>query len=304
MIREEFSYSDVAAYLHSNIDLIIVGPSSDDERSSFFFNEWNSMGKTILLLKRGINESLQFQLIAGGALIQQGSTDLCVGTKTLLRSLGIERMNIMLDLSSLDHVLIMFLTKQLVQIVVPRTLFASYIRPLQYGPQMKGSGVPLSTQVMAVEAVPTFARRECDNQTLCAFIGFEGVRLKSVIETVHGINRLIPIIAFPSGSPEWYNVAMWNSMDILQSESQDTFAYKCFSESVFGAIELLQNNIQPDEKLVLAPLGTRPHSMACALFACQHPHARIIHDYAVEHPHRAIGIANIKVYHLSSFLKT
>jgi len=31
--------------------------------------------------------------------------------------------------------------------------------------------------------------------------------------------------------------------------------------------------------------------MACALFACQHPHTRIIYDYAVEYRHRAIGIA-------------
>lgn len=304
MIREEFSFNDVAEYLYNNNDLLIIGPASEDERSKFFFNEWNIRGKDILVVKRTFNEQLHYWFWHEGNVQEEAYVDLCMGTPRLLHDLGVERKKVLLDMSSLDHVLIMFLTKQLVQQVVPRALFASYIRPEQYSSQVGSVGVSLSTQVLAIEAVPSFAKRECDKQTLCAFLGFEGVRLKSVLETVHNVDRFIPVVAFPVGAPQWYNVAMWNSMDTLQSECTDAHISKCFSESVFEAVDILQQNIHSDEKVVLAPLGTRPHSMACALFACQHPHTRIIYDYVVEYSHRAIGIADITVYHLSSFLKT
>lgn len=303
MIREEFSFCDMADYLYNNNDLLIVGPASEDERSSFFFNEWNSRGKDVLVVERVEDEKLHFRYLHNGQVIRDSCIDLCMGTPRLLHYLNVERKSVLLDMSSLDHVLIMFLTKQLVQQVVPRGFFASYIRPEQYSSQTGSVGFSLSTQVLAIEAVPSFAKRECDKQTLCAFLGFEGVRLKGVLETIHNVDRFIPVVAFPSGSPQWYNVAMWNSMDILQSECKDPYTYKCSSESVFEAVDILHRSIQPDEKVVLAPLGTRPHSMACALFACQHPHTRIIYDYAVECSHRAIGIGEIKLYHLSSFLR-
>lgn len=303
MIREEFSFSDMADYLYKNNDLLIVGPESEDERSSFFFNEWNSRGKDVLVLERVEDEKLHYCYLQNKQVSIDSSIDLCMGTPRLLHNLNVERKNVLLDMSSLDHVLIMFLTKQLVQQVVPRAFFASYIRPEQYSSQTGSVGFSLSTQVQAIEAVPSFAKRECDNQTLCAFLGFEGVRLKSVLETVHNVGRFIPVVAFPLGAPQWYNVAMWNCMDTLQSECKESYTCKCLSESVFEAVDILHRNIQSDEKVVLAPLGTRPHSMACALFACRHPHTRIIYDYAVECSHRAIGIAEIKIYHLSSFLR-
>ena len=135
-------------------------------------------------------------------------------------------------------------------------------------------------------------------------MGFEGIRLKSILESVHNVDKFIPVVAFPSGAPQWYNVTMWNSMDTLQSENRDYAIRKCFSESIFEAVNLLQQNILHDEKVVLAPLGTRAHSMACAIFACQHPNTRIIYDYVIESNQRAVGIANITIYHLSSFLNT
>ncbi len=303
MIKEEFSFYDVADYLYEDNELIIVGEKTIDERSYFFFDEWNKKGKAILKVSRTDNERLKYTYVTGGEEREASEIDLCVETPVLLRHLKVDKKSVLLDMSSLDHILIMFLTKVLVKIIEPRALFASYIRPQKYINQVGNVGFSLSNKVMAIEAVPGFAKRECEKQTLCAFLGFEGVRLKSILETVHNMDRFIPVVAFPSGTPQWYNVAMWNSMDTLQSECTELSTCKCFSESIFDAVEILQRNITPDERAVLAPLGTRPHSMACALFACKHPHTRIIYDYAVECQRRAIGIAEIKVYHLTMFLE-
>lgn len=303
MIREEYDFSDVSDYLFQNVDLLIVGKPKEDERSYFFLEKWKSLGKDILILDICNGLKLTYSFLHGSSIFEE-TIDLCIGTPRLLRRLGIEQKCILLDLASLSHVLIMFLTKQLLEQVVPRSLFAAYIRPDHYNVSSSAVGFSLSDQVLAVGAIPGFTKRECPSQTLCAFLGFEGVRLNNILESVHNVDRFVPVVAFPSGTPQWYKITVWNCMDTLQSECTDAVIHKCLSESIFSAIELLERNITTDEKVVLAPLGTRPHSMACAIFACMHPHARIIYDYVVEHNHRAIGISDITVYHLSAFLQT
>ncbi|BBB92238.1 MAG TPA: hypothetical protein PKA28_04795 [Methylomusa anaerophila] len=263
MIREEYLFEDIADYLYKSNDLLIAGMPSTEERSSFFKNLWTDRCKSVLLLKRLDDGNMFFQLCCGKDVVQQNTVDLCIATSRLLRYLNVDEKNVLLDMSSLDHVLIMFFTKQFLTQVVPKTLFAAYIRPKQYSQQSGNVGFSLCDQVLAVNSVPGFAKRESGKQTLCSFLGFEGIRLKSILESVHNVDKFIPVVAFPSGAPQWYNVTMWNSMDTLQSENRDYAIRKCFSESIFEAVNLLQQNILHDEKVVLAPLGTRAHSMAC-----------------------------------------
>lgn len=303
MIKEEYSFCDIKDYLYKNIDLLISGDPSEEERSRYFSDLWNSKSKSILFLNLINNETVNVRYIEKEKIKYNKNCDLCVGLPRLLSLFDVPKFNVLLDLSSLDNVLIMFLTKQLLTKVTPNSFFASYIRPEKYSSESGNIGYNLCEQIGAIGAVPGFAKRETDNQILCAFLGFEGVRLKGFLETVHSFNRIIPIVAFPSGSPQWYNVTMWNSMDILQSEDKHLSVHKCYSESVFETFELLNNTIAQDETVVLVPLGTRPHSMTCAIYACHHEATRILYDFAKENNHRAIGISNIKIYHLSSFIK-
>lgn len=304
MIKEEYSFHHIEEYLYNNIDLLIAGLPNAEERSSFFSNLWTSKNKDILFLALEKNETVVFRLIINNAVVLEQECDLCVGLPRLLKYIGVPNKDVLLDMSSLDNVLIMFLTKLLLTKVTPNSFFASYIRPEKYISESGNIGYELCQQIGAVDAVPGFTKREAENQTLCTFLGFEGVRLKGILETVHGFEKLIPIVAFPSGTPQWYNVTMWNSMDVLQSEGKNLSVHKCYSESVFEAVNLLNNAIAQDETVVLAPLGTRPHSMACAIFACHHEATRILYDFVVESDHRAIGISDITIYHLSSFIKS
>lgn len=304
MIREEYVFKDIEDYLYESNDLLIAGMPNTEERSCFFFNLWRDRNKDIMLLKRLEFGKVLVEVFRGTNKNFQREIDLCTAMTRILRHFRVDEKNILLDMSSLDHILIMFLTKQLIMQVIPKTFFAAYIRPDRYCQQSGTIGFSLCAQVQAINSVPGFAKRESEQQTVCSFIGFEGIRLKSVLESVYSIGKFIPVVAFPLGAPQWYNVTMWNSMDTLQSENRDYAIRKCFSESVFEAVDLLRNNIMPDEKVVLAPLGTRPHSMASAIFACSHQNTRIISDYVIESEHRASGVANITIYHLSSFLKT
>ncbi len=302
MINEEYNYNDVSVYLENKIELLIVGVQGKDEREKFFFDKWFDLGKDILLLQRIDNERICYQFFCNKMSAENQCTDLCVGLPRVLRTLYVGTKNVLMDLSSLDHVTIMALTKQLLTQVTPRSLFAAYIRPRHYIHQSGTVGYELSKKIQAVSAVPGFARREHDKQTLCAFLGFEGIRLKGVLETVQNFERIFPVVAFPSGSPQWYNVTVWNNMDMLQNETKEMTISKCLSEGVFEAIKLLKRIIPQEDNVVLAPLGTRAHSLACAIFACEHRACRIVYDFAVENDERAVGISHIKIYHLSSFI--
>ena len=303
MISEEYSYSDIKEYLYDNIDLLITGESNSEERNHYFFDEWYRLGKNILTLRLEDSGYVLCSYIQERNIVGKRREELCVGIPRFLRGFDISNKRVLLDLSGLSHVLIMFLTKQLLKYLSPQLLFAAYIRPNDYNVESDDIGYQLSQRIGAVSAVPGFSKRESERQTLCAFLGFEGVRLKGVLETVNTFSKLIPIVAFPSGNPHWYNITMLNSMNILQSEGKNLSVYKCYSESVFEAIDLLNKTIPKEESVVLAPLGTRPHSMACAIFSCLNTSARIVYDFAVENEHRAIGVSDITIYHLSSFIQ-
>ena len=301
MVSEEYSFYEISDYLINNIDLLVTGEPNDEERNHFFLDMWKKNGRDVLVLKQLDNGYVLCHLNKKhkDTLVKE---DLCVGLPRYLKSLNLSGNNVLLDMSGLSHVLLMFLTKQFIKYLSPKTLFAAYIRPQKYLDESGDVGCRLCQRTGAVDSVPGFAKRNSDNQTLCTFLGFEGVRLKSVLETVSSFKRLVPIVAFPSGTPQWYNVAMRNNMNVLQSVAKNLTVYKCFSESVFGAIELLDNTIDLNDNVVLAPLGTRPHSMACAIYACRNSKARIVYDFPVETSHRTAGVASIKIYHLSTFI--
>lgn len=302
MIQEEFNYNDMSEYLKKTNDLLIAGFPGTDERSCYFVDEWTKEAKDILLFKMVSESTIQYKFISSGNE-KDGYINMNIEVADLLKKCEIIEKNILLDMSGLEHVLIMFLTKILITMVKPKTFLASYIRPEKYIYDDDSIGFMLSEQVSAVKSVPGFIRRESADEVLCAFLGFEGIRVKSVLDLLNNIKRFIPVVAFPSGTSQWFNVTMWNCMDIIQSGNYEYDTRKCYSESIYDAIELLMNNISQDEHVVLAPLGTRPHSMASAIFACQHKHARIIYDYVIERQRRTSGIAHIQIYNITPFIK-
>ncbi len=306
MIREEYNFDDLSDFLISSSHLLIAGFPTKEERSYFLPNIWKSKNLEIVFIKRCDNGigNLVVEYYKNGKSTPFNNVDLRSELVKLLHSFQVEDKNVLLDLSSLDNVMIMFLTKQLICRIIPKSFFASYIHPNQYFRQTGTIGYALCDQVSDVKAVPGFAKRASNQQSLYAFLGFDGIRLKNILETENNIEKFVPIIPFPTSNPQWYNVTMWNTMDVLQSYSEEVNIIKCFSDSVFEAIELLEREVQSNQQIILVPIGTRPHSLACAIFASKHKNARIIYDYVIEHEHRTIGIANITIYHLSRFLES
>lgn len=304
MVREEFEYEKVSGYLHENIDLLIAGNAKKDERSTFFINEWERYKKPYLLIDFNEEDSFaSYTLIKVDGTVCSADGDITISLMRVLHYISMQDKNILVDITSLHHIVIMYLTKILIKQERPKSLFAVYIRPQKYNGQNEEFKDTLTKKILGVRSVPGFAKREREKQKLYSFIGFEGIRLTSIIENLNDIEKVVPIVAFPTGNPHWFNITMWNSRDILDNNEIDFTIQKCFSESVFEAVQLLRDIVPVSEHVVLAPLGTRPHSMAAAIFASQNNDVRIVHDYAIEAEERTTGISDIIVYHLSPFIE-
>lgn len=306
VIKEEYDYQDINEYLFKNIDLIITGEPTNEERSTFIIKSWSEKKKPCLSISPDGIDKIKYTYY--NPLLNEfeslDNINITIGLPDILKKQNISHKNILLDLSSLDHVVIMVLIKQLIKHIFPKSLFAVYIRPKRYLPLVESDGLLLSDKINKIRAIPGFVKREVEKQTLCSFIGFEGIRFKAALESENNIEKIIPIVTFPSGGLQWYKTTMWYSMSILESETREFTIHKCLSESIFDAVILLNDVLSQSNSIVLAPLGTRPHSVASAIYAAKNPNTKIIYDYADEKKKRTEGITYICVYHLSGFINT
>lgn len=303
MIREEFNYNSMKTYLHQHIDILILGKPNSEERNKFFFQSWENTGKDIIIIDL-VNDD---NIIRCDIMHKRNWENYCGEISQILprilSKMNTVQSNVLIDLTSLHQVALMVLIKVLIKTIKPKTLFASYIRPQKYNISDDETTEVLTTKISEVKSIPKFTRRRRPDSVLCSFIGFEGFRYKNILESLDDIKRTRVVAAFPSGFPHWFNTTMWNAMDELLDDNIDSIVYKCFSESVFEAVSLLNKYLSKEPNIILAPIGTRVHAAACAIFGSMYNNVNIIYDYAVESDNRTVGIDEIIIYHLSSFIE-
>ena len=143
-----------------------------------------------------------------------------------------------------------------------------------------------------------------NNEIIIPFLGFDGDRLNNILEGMT-YDEVCPIIGFPSDNPYWQYESLRNCMLVLKHTASEQQIRKCKANSVFDALQTLDNilNDYPSKNFVLIPLGTRPHSAACAIFASKHiNNVRIIYDYAQEADICSQGVRSTTIYNVSQYL--
>jgi hypothetical protein len=305
MVKQEYAFDDISNYLLSSVDLLIAGEIYDESRCKYFFELWKIYKKPILILKTNEQNILHCSYLDEEKNVSDKDGDVSILLPRMLSNLSVSRKCVLVDITSLDHISIMALTHVLIKQTKPKKFFASYISPLKYlgdkNDYFNNLSFKISEEFMSV---PGFARIEKPSESVCAFIGFEGSRFKNMMEFIKDEKKIFPIISFPSNNPYWFNIAIWDSMDTIKSFLSENITYKCSAESIFDAVNLLERIFDVNENIVLIPLGTRPHSMSCAIFASQHKNVRIVYDYAIENTKRSEGIANKNIYNLTNFIET
>lgn len=303
MIREELEWSEISGYLSSKITTLFVGPVRD-ERSGFILNKYQSTDTLIVQIDSSTDGRMAHVIIQRNQInIFDDSLEILIGLRSLIKCIRDSLTITCIDLSSLHHATIMFLTKLLLSEFKPVQLYATYTEPNEYEKGPSGEFV-LHEELLGRRSVPGFSKRIRENPIrLVPMLGFDGDRLLKLTEELQEVSSVVPIVGFPSFSPGWQTRTLKSSMRAIEALQSISDIHKCGANSIFEAVNLL-TELRPrnGETYALAPLGTRPHTMATAIYATRNEETLVLYDHPVEVQKRTIGINKCICYHLTSFI--
>lgn len=303
--REEYNYESVTDYLHSNLSLIIAGPSCEEDRTHYIADQFRDSNIPIVYLDFENSTSGKYTISfwKDGECTKRKADH--VNLHSILEQLpSISFKCVLVDITSMQHSVTMFLTYLLIRKMRVAQLFMSYVKPEEYLNRTVSGKYELYTSTTPPRTIPGMLARNKPNEIIIPFLGFDGDRFNNIIEGMN-YDDIYPIIGFPSDNPYWHIESLRNCMLCLKNTSSEQNIRKCKANSIYDAYHMLEEIIaeNPQKSFVLVPIGTRPHSVACAVLYARHANnVRIIYDFAEEAAVRSRGVHSVAIYNLSPFL--
>lgn len=301
--REEYSFEDVEDYLRKNLTLIISGSKSLEERSQHVLKYFEDTSIPVVSIDYDLSTKKFALLYKSDGIETVRNLEFQTVASVLEKLPHISFKNVLVDITSLQHATIMFVLNILLTRIKVAHLFLSYVKPIEYLNRTPYGKYEFYSKAYPATMIPGMAARNRPNEVIVPFLGFDGDRFNNIIEGM-SYEEVCPIIGFPSDDPYWQYESLRNCMLVLNHTDSEKKIRKCKANSIFDACKTLELILaeNPSKNFVLVPLGTRPHSAACAVFASKHPNARIIYDYAEETPVCSRGVRSITIYNISQFL--
>ena len=298
-VKEEFVIDEVRDYIDNNITLVIAN-ASQEERKNAIHKEFSDK-KMMMSITYGDDK---FILTNSNDIVPISKIASYDNLGRVLTSFpGINIKNILIDITSLQHVVLACLLKKVLLEIKPARVFLSYVKPKTYllGDEKSYN---FSLEFTASSAIPGFASPSKKDEILVPFLGFEGNRLRNIIGDEH-YSDINPIIGFPSDDPMWQFETLKYCKDAIIEQNAQLKMRKCKADSIYDAYYMLERIAfdYTGKPVVIAPLGTRPHFVAAIIYALKHKReCRIIYDNAKEKNNYSAGIRNIKIYHISRYI--
>ena len=187
-----------------------------------------------------------------------------------------------------------------------------YAEPYTYKiKQFKSEGVfnDLSEKIEGIDPLPGFASIMPDSVEMkfIALLGFEGGRFTHLLENIQPpIDNIIPVIGVPGFRIEYPFVAAWgNRQPLGETKSWNNIKYVSANSlvDVFFLLSKIKKRMSTNTKLVIAPIGTKPHAIAAILFAIKYPKdVEIVYDNPKRTIRRTDGIGKILESDINSLL--
>lgn len=161
-----------------------------------------------------------------------------------------------------------------------------------------------------VAGVPPFLPMQAQladrNVRLVAMLGYESSRLAGVFEQdpEMAVWRKFAVVGVPSYSPGWEQNALANNVDTLDTHQFHPVRY-CSASSVSGAYDLLTQihaeGHDENPHTTVAPLGTKPHGIAAAMFLVDHSsyqQASLLYDHPIRIKGRSSKVRRWHLYRI------
>lgn len=210
---------------------------------------------------------------------------------------------IVVDITTLPHPFFLALINQL-KAIAPKRVYCTYAEPAEYAKVKDGNETQsdLSAGFGTLRILPSLVQDPAEGETLLvSFLGFEGERLKSLLENENSARRLLPILGFPAYRPGWHLRTMQENFVALRDQANHLPFRAVDASSPFEARNAILNVAaqNKDAAIKVALLGTRPHALGALLAHLAMPSIHLIYDHPIEKSQRSQGIANVHVYDVS-----
>ena len=237
--------------------------------------------------------------------------DLLVDFEKDLENIGIDNKVVLIDITSLKHPLLFYFLSILKNNFRPKKLFVTYTEPEEYD-QQKMENVTkkfdLTEKFCTVNSFPGFLRVSDHNKEklLVALMGFEGNRFTKAFEDVNpSMRKTYGIVGFPSFQPGWQYYVYSENQNALEQSKANLLIKRATANEPFNIYNILKeikrNN--SDFEIVVAPIGTKPHSLGACMFAIDNPDVQIYYDFpSFGDKKRTTGVGSSFLYNLTDYV--
>ncbi|XOV92682.1 MAG: hypothetical protein ACFHWX_21050 [Bacteroidota bacterium] len=308
--------SSLISSLYEKVDILLIGDSNElraQHIPKLFSRKFN--GQTFKIhydLEDKKYEILKINpkrddLLAGKVAPQK---DLLLEFVNDLHSIGLNGKSILVDTTSIKHPLIFYLLKIFKEKFQIGNLFFAYSEPERYleDTSVKSRKFELTDRFIGAGTMPGFVRTNNDSKDklLVVALGFEGNRFKKAFEEVEPSERkTFAIVGFPSFRPNWQFYVYDQNQSALERSKAFHNIYRATANSPFDIYNILTKikRLNSNSNLIIAPLGTKPHSIGIGMFATDNHEVQIYYDFpSFGKKIRTIGTGDSYIYNLTSFL--
>lgn len=282
---------------------IYIFASTGELRASHI-ESWRSTIQGVKICEVCYETQSSFQLKGDSSFISLRSE---VEIKTLWED-AIPGVKVYLDITGLAHsvwagILKAALSAKLEVLVV-------YVEPDMYSRSsapVEGQIYDLSASIQGISPLPGFATLSSRNNEKFTFIpllGFEGPRLRYIVEQIQpGYEYITPIVGSPGFKP-WYvfETYIGNKGALTETEAWQAVRYapaNCPFSCFYLLEEIAADSVGRSLKIAL--IGTKPHALGAVLFALSNSiPVELVHDHPIRKAGRTGGTARLLVYHVSA----
>lgn len=235
---------------------------------------------------------------------------------------NISNSSIVIESTTLNVIDILFILKAIKHIPKIINIIILYIEPYEYNFKkstlMEYDDFNLSSKLKDFPPVPGFTiytrpydededegEDEKDNTELIAFLGFERARLGQIFNADDGgtYSKFTPIIPLPGFRPGWENRTLNSHLKFFSSSYNFDKLLYVSANNPFQAYNILEEYSKTRKKFRVAPIGTKPNAIGCAIFLLNNDinnniESGVLFDFPVKIHKRSSGIGKIHIYNL------
>jgi len=292
-------------------DIILIKGSNSDDRDEVIKDRLNAKAPSVQIKYDLDQTQLEVSLIGFSKDTLDPQDDDPVNCSAMLATLlaGYGKC-IVLDITSMSTESLFMILRAFKEIEFDE-IIAVYVQPLEYRLERNPALIPdfvLSSEHSPICSIPGFMRISNDLKFMViVFLGFEGGRFQELREHLltDGHTEIRPIMPLPSYFAGWHMNGLYQNLDTLKEAERIRELRRVTAWDPFHALNVLESLYISSSKqyqVVVAPLGTKPHTLAAALFVLRHDDVNIMYDHPKVSKQRSMGVGEVRGYILKGLL--